>query len=246
MERLVLEGKKDRAKKRQLNEENGNPYGTPRGDADENDVEVEEEEPFTNPITPTTTSRKGKEQDKIFKQCDAYKDSRFDFGYAAAIRNREKMSLGNWWDRFGNGTLELKKLAIRILSQCISASGCERHWSIFEHIHSPKRNRLQHQRLNDLVFVHYNLKLRERDMLKRTGNAASDPISLENINILADWVAEEAPLLTIEDVDSWTAMEQPAQMQEGIPDFDGGDEIGGPIGEDLGANEDDNHYYSDA
>ena len=52
---------KDRAKKRQLNEEIGNPYGTPRGDADDNDVEVEEVEPFTNLITPTSTSRKGKE-----------------------------------------------------------------------------------------------------------------------------------------------------------------------------------------
>ena len=58
MERLVLEGKKDRAKKRQLNEEIGNPYGTPRGDADEDDVEVVE----VQPISTTTTSRKGKEQ----------------------------------------------------------------------------------------------------------------------------------------------------------------------------------------
>ncbi|RWR86265.1 LOW QUALITY PROTEIN: hypothetical protein CKAN_01515500 [Cinnamomum micranthum f. kanehirae] len=146
-------------------------------------------------------------QDMIFKQCDAYKDCRFDFGSVAAIRNPEKMSP----------------------DKC--ASGCERNWSIFEHIHSPKRNRLEHQRPNDLFFVHYNLKLRERDMLKRSGNATSDPISLGNINILVDWVVEEAPLLTIEDVDGWTAMEQPAQVQEGIPDFDGGDEIGGPIGE---------------
>ena len=83
-------------------------------------------------------------------------------------------------------------------------------------------------------------------MLKRTRNAASDPICLENINILADWVTKKAPLLTIEDVDGWTTMEQPAQVQEGLPDFDGGDEIGGPIGEDLGANEDDNDYSSDA
>ncbi|RWR94937.1 zinc finger protein [Cinnamomum micranthum f. kanehirae] len=50
------------AKKRQLNEEIGNPYGTPRGDADEDDVEVAEVEPFTNPITPTTTSRTGEEK----------------------------------------------------------------------------------------------------------------------------------------------------------------------------------------
>ncbi|KAJ8629939.1 hypothetical protein MRB53_023262 [Persea americana] len=84
------------------------------------------------------------------------------------------------------------------------------------------------------------------DMLKRTGNVAFDPISLENINILADWVAKEAPLLTIEDVDGWAVMEQPAQVQESIPDFNGGDEIGGLLGEELRANKDDNHYYSDA
>ncbi|RWR73377.1 zinc finger protein [Cinnamomum micranthum f. kanehirae] len=65
MERLVLEGKKDRTKKRQLNEEIGNPYGTPRGDANEDDVEVEDVEIFTNPITPTTRSRKGKEKPGI-------------------------------------------------------------------------------------------------------------------------------------------------------------------------------------
>ncbi|RWR90993.1 hypothetical protein CKAN_02012700 [Cinnamomum micranthum f. kanehirae] len=118
------------------------------------------------------------------KHSEVMRDSRFGFGSTAAIRNREKMSPDKWWDRFGNGIHELKKLAIRIFSQCISASGCVRNWSIFKHIHSPKRNRLVHQRLNDLVLVHYNLKLRERDMLKRTGNAASDPISLENINIL--------------------------------------------------------------
>eukprot|EP00268_Persea_americana_P035806 TRINITY_DN35308_c0_g3_i1.p1 TRINITY_DN35308_c0_g3~~TRINITY_DN35308_c0_g3_i1.p1 ORF type:complete len:116 (+),score=13.80 TRINITY_DN35308_c0_g3_i1:559-906(+) len=58
---------------------------------------------------------------------------------------------------------ELQTLAIRILSQCCSSSGCELNWSIFEHIHSPKRNILEHEWLNDLVFVHYNLKLCERN-----------------------------------------------------------------------------------
>ncbi|KAJ8644273.1 hypothetical protein MRB53_006021 [Persea americana] len=65
MKRLVLEGKKDRAKKRQLNEEIGNPYGTPTGAANEDDVEVQEVEMFTNPTTPTTTNRKGKEKKKL-------------------------------------------------------------------------------------------------------------------------------------------------------------------------------------
>ena len=67
-----------------------------------------------------------------------------------------------WWEQFGNGTPDLQKFVIRVLSQCYSATGCERNWSIFEFIHSKRRNRLEHKRLNDLVFVRYNLKLRER------------------------------------------------------------------------------------
>ena len=62
MERLVLEGKNNRAKKRQLSEEIGNPYGTLRGDANEDDFEMDGVEIFTNPTTRTTTTRKGKEK----------------------------------------------------------------------------------------------------------------------------------------------------------------------------------------
>lgn len=59
---------------------------------------------------------------------------------------------------------------------------------------------------------------------------------------MADWVAEEAHLLTIEDVNRWMAMEQPEQVRGGIWDFYGGDEVGGPAGEELGANEHDDDY----
>ena len=66
------------------------------------------------------------------------------------------------WTWYGSSAPHLQKLAVRILSQTCSASGFERNWSIFEHIHSKKRNRLEHQRLNDLVYVHYNLRLQQR------------------------------------------------------------------------------------
>ncbi|KZV15563.1 hypothetical protein F511_16633, partial [Dorcoceras hygrometricum] len=56
----------------------------------------------------------------------------------------------------------IQSLAIKILSQTSSSSGCERNFSVFERIHTKKRNRLEHQRLNDLVFVYYNLRLKER------------------------------------------------------------------------------------
>ena len=70
--------------------------------------------------------------------------------------------LDQWWESYGCRAPDLQKLAIRILSQTCSASGCERNWSVFEHIHSKKRNRLEYQNLNDLVYVRYNLRFQQR------------------------------------------------------------------------------------
>lgn len=68
-----------------------------------------------------------------------------------------------WWDNFGNGTLDLQSLAVRVLSQCCSATGRERNWDIFKYLHSRNLiSRLERSRLHDIVFVRYNLKLRER------------------------------------------------------------------------------------
>jgi hypothetical protein len=46
-----------------------------------------------------------------------------------------------WWRSYGARSPNLQKLAIRILSQTCSSSGCERNWSVFEKIHAKKRNR---------------------------------------------------------------------------------------------------------
>lgn len=70
--------------------------------------------------------------------------------------------LDEWGESYGYVAPNLQKMAIRVLSQTCSASGFERNWGLFEHLHSNKRNRLEHQRLVDLVFVHYNLRLRQR------------------------------------------------------------------------------------
>ncbi|KAL8556408.1 hypothetical protein ACS0TY_004014 [Phlomoides rotata] len=40
---------------------------------------------------------------------------------------------------------------------------CEMNLSVFERIHIKKRNKLEHPRLNDLVFIHYNLCLQEKE-----------------------------------------------------------------------------------
>ena len=77
------------------------------------------------------------------------------------------------------------------MSQTCSASGCEHNWSVFERIHTHKRNRLEQKRLNDLVFVQYNLRLRRNQLLNKRPD--SDPIVLEDIDPTSDWVVESCP-----------------------------------------------------
>jgi hAT family C-terminal dimerisation region len=67
-----------------------------------------------------------------------------------------------WWEQFGNETPELQGFAMRVLSQCCSATGCEKNWNTFEFLHSKRHNHIEYQRLTDLVFVRYNLRLCER------------------------------------------------------------------------------------
>ncbi|KAI8559229.1 hypothetical protein RHMOL_Rhmol04G0156900 [Rhododendron molle] len=101
------------------------------------------------------------------------------------------------------------------------ATGCERNWSTFEFIHSKRRNRLEHKRLNDLVYVRYNLKLRER-IIRQTKDAL-DPINLENIDVLDDWVSEEPGVLDEEDI-AWEIIEPPSlealTLDDQEPNFD--------------------------
>lgn len=94
--------------------------------------------------------------------------------------------------------------AMKILSQTSSSSGCERNWSVFERIHTKKRNRLEHQRLNALVFVHYNLRLQNRAFNK---NRAYDPIDYESIDDIEFWIMEEehtsaTPILDYKEIES--------------------------------------------
>ncbi|GKD39422.1 retrovirus-related pol polyprotein from transposon RE1 [Tanacetum coccineum] len=63
-----------------------------------------------------------------------------------------------WWSSYGNKVPILKKFAIKVLSLTCSATGCERNWSIFSLLHNKRRNRLDLARLNDLVYVKYNLR----------------------------------------------------------------------------------------
>ncbi|XP_028769649.1 uncharacterized protein LOC114727081 [Neltuma alba] len=104
-----------------------------------------------------------------------------------------------WWTYYGCSVPELQRVAMRILSQTSASSGCERNWSLFERIHTKRRNRLEHKRLNDLVFTNYNLRLKHRSTLKKS--KSYDPIDYENIDMVDFWVAEEDPTPEFDDRD---------------------------------------------
>ncbi|RDX88799.1 hypothetical protein CR513_29548, partial [Mucuna pruriens] len=68
-----------------------------------------------------------------------------------------------------------------------SASDCKHNWSIFEQIHTVKRNRLKHKRLHDFVYVKYSQALKLRYNLKDE----VDPISLNDIYDCNEWLIGE-------------------------------------------------------
>ncbi|KAL2337368.1 hypothetical protein Fmac_011814 [Flemingia macrophylla] len=125
--------------------------------------------------------------DKIHQQLTLFKRVGGRFGISPAIRARDKMAPAEWWKMYGGHTPELQILAIKVLNLTCSSSGCERNWSTFEHIHSKKRSKLEHQKLQDLVFIKYNQALHERFECKD----AIDPIVLREVDDTNEWMLGE-------------------------------------------------------
>lgn len=71
------------------------------------------------------------------------------------------MILVDRWGSYGGRAIELQRFARRVVSLCASSSSYERKWNTFGFIHK-KRNRLLHKRLNYIVFVSYNQKMKSR------------------------------------------------------------------------------------
>ncbi|KAJ8630942.1 hypothetical protein MRB53_024265 [Persea americana] len=134
-------------------------------------------------------------QDTITQHKTYYEEAVGDFSRPVAIRGRESLSPATWWSLYASDYPELQRFAIRILSQTCSGIRCERNWSMFERIHASKRNRLEQKRLNDLLFIHYNLRLQQRQTgtlgSKILMSGAHDPTCLEGMNADAgDWVED--------------------------------------------------------
>ncbi|KAL6561966.1 hypothetical protein OROGR_002973 [Orobanche gracilis] len=123
-------------------------------------------------------------QDAIIDEISVYKYAHGSFSSDMAKRARTRHAPATWWENFGSSAPNLQRFAIKVLSLTCSASGCERNWSAFEHIHTKKRNRLTQKRLNDLVYVKYNRALKRRF----DARDLQDPIPLDVIDDCNEWL----------------------------------------------------------
>ncbi|KAJ1392032.1 Ribonuclease H-like superfamily [Sesbania bispinosa] len=114
----------------------------------------------------------------VHKELAYYKAGSGMFGSTTAIAMRGEVA---------PETPYFQQLAIRILSLTCSASGCECNWSVFEQVHTKSRNKLEHKRLHDLVFVKYNQALHRSYNLKDE----IDTISLNGIDDCNEWIIGE-------------------------------------------------------
>lgn len=138
----------------------------------------------------------------VFKEISTYRECRGRFGQRVARLSAENMSPTEWWFQFGGEVPNLQKYALRIVSQCVSSSGCERNWSAFALVQTRQRNRLLYGKLHKCVSVRYNLKIRaEEDQDPVRENAKEkevDPSAMmldttmfDETNPMMEWLNED-------------------------------------------------------
>ncbi|XP_057760121.1 uncharacterized protein LOC130980458 [Arachis stenosperma] len=134
------------------------------------------------------------------QEIQLYRNCKEIFGRESSKRAASRLELGEWWRLHGGSAPNLQKMAVILLHQTFSSSECERNWSLFEQIYSKRRNRLEHQRLSDIVSVTYNLRLQSRLHRKKRNY---DPIDIQSIDTVDFWVMadEDDPEFINEDVE---------------------------------------------
>ncbi|XP_025665020.1 uncharacterized protein [Arachis hypogaea] len=83
---------------------------------------------------------------------------------------------------FGNETAKSSRKTM-LPAEC--SSGCERNWSAFEMVHTKRRNRLHQKKMNDLVYVMYNLKLKDKQ-IRKTPELEFDAVHSDD-----EWITED-------------------------------------------------------
>ncbi|XLS44991.1 hypothetical protein HN51_001856 [Arachis hypogaea] len=88
-----------------------------------------------------------------------FSDGRGVFDDYDSLNDRGKVDAKSWWLIHSGKAKFFQPIALRLLEQPSSSSCCERNWSTYSFIHFLKRNKLKSKRVENLVFVHTNLRL---------------------------------------------------------------------------------------
>ncbi|XP_010488238.1 PREDICTED: uncharacterized protein LOC104766116 isoform X3 [Camelina sativa] len=171
-------------------------------------------------------------QDIIIKDLNSYKNAAGIFARNLAIRARDTMLPAEWWSTYGESCLNLSRFAIRILSQtCSSSIGSGRNLPLISQIYETK-NSIERQRLSDLVFVQYNMRLRR---LENSGDDTVDPLSHSNMEVVEDWVSRNQVCIEGNGSSDWKSLEPIKRTEEVAVVID--------ETEDLGSGFDDAEIY---
>lgn len=123
-------------------------------------------------------------------QIPDYTSAKAEFGTDIAIGTRTELDPAAWWQQHGISCLELQRVAVRILSHTCSSIGCEPKWSVYDQVNGQCQSRFGRKSTKDLTYVHYNLRLREKQLKRRLDDDGSTP----NLNyalldrLLPDWL----------------------------------------------------------
>ncbi|MQL93457.1 hypothetical protein Taro_026100 [Colocasia esculenta] len=103
---------------------------------------------------------------------------------------RQEVHIRNqWWLQYGGRSPQLRRFALRILSQsCSGATTFKLRRSLSERLHSRGRNSMERQTMSDAEFLHYNLRLMQSPS---PGTAPKDNLILEDIDSPEDGYADE-------------------------------------------------------
>ncbi|XP_062104413.1 uncharacterized protein LOC133815612 [Humulus lupulus] len=111
------------------------------------------------------------------------------FRWSPNVSEHPEIKTVEWWDNFGDEVPELKSFATRVLGLTCSASACERNWSTINQVHTKRRNRLSTKKMNSLVYIMYNKKLKHKFFKKQSRREEDDPLIVENVSSNDEWVA---------------------------------------------------------
>ncbi|KAL9314550.1 hypothetical protein ACSQ67_020002 [Phaseolus vulgaris] len=152
-----------------------------------------------------------------------YNSAQDDFGTELAISTRTGLEPAAWWQQHGISCLELQRIAVRILSQTCSSFACEHDWSIYDQIHCKRQNRISQKKLNDVIYVHYNLRLRECQLRKRSRDSKLSSVdSVLQAHLLDDWIIDANIQSSDVDKNILFGAELDDEYENDSIDYDGG------------------------